>query len=178
MQKLRLHLQLKLNDEQSVKYRIAIAGIGGVGGYIAYGVSHKISFMKFLLQIEEVMMTVVAIYFLHLHNLSLPTWIWILLFFSPDIGMLGYLFGNRVGAVSYNLFHHKGLALVLASCGYFVSNEALLASGILLFAHSSFDRIMGYGLKYFSDFHNTHLGKLGNKKSSLLTSASNIPADE
>ena len=30
-----------------------------------------------------------------------------------------------------------------------------------LFGHSSFDRIMGYGLKHEDAFQNTHLGKIG-----------------
>jgi len=116
--------------------------------------------MKTVLQLEEVAMAAAGIYFLHLHDLGLSTWIWVLLFFSPDIGMLGYLFGNSIGAITYNLFHHKGIALVVAFAGYFSANEILLAIGILLFAHSSFDRILGYGLKYFSGFKDTHLGSL------------------
>jgi hypothetical protein len=113
--------------------------------------------MKTLLQLEELAMAIAGIYFLHLHNLGLSTWIWVLLFFSPDIGMLGYLFGNSIGAVTYNLFHHKGVAIAIAFAGYFSGNEILLAIGILLFAHSSFDRVMGFGLKYFSGFKDTHL---------------------
>lgn len=127
--------------------------------------------MKFLLRTEEAVMFIVAAYFLTLHNLGLPLWLWILLFFSPDIGMLGYLFGNKIGAVCYNIFHHKGLALLIAFAGYLTSNETGIAIGLLLFAHSSFDRVMGYGLKYFSSFNDTHLGKVG-KKSSSVASAS------
>jgi hypothetical protein len=117
--------------------------------------------MKSLLKIEELIMALVAIYFLHLHNLGLPTWLWILLFFSPDIGMLGYLVSNKIGAITYNLFHHKGIALLIALIAYFVKIEVIMAVGILLFAHSCFDRIWGYGLKYFSNFKDTHLGNLG-----------------
>jgi hypothetical protein len=31
-------------------------------------------------------------------------------------------------------------------------------TGTLLFTHASFDRILGYGLKYFDSFKHTHLG--------------------
>ena len=31
----------------------------------------------------------------------------------------------------------------------------------LLFGHSSFDRVMGYGLKHEDAFQNTHLGRIG-----------------
>lgn len=108
-------------------------------------------------------MAVIAIYFLTIYNLGLSVWLWILLFFTPDIGMLGYLVNTKVGAVIYNLFHHKGIALSLATTGYFLNNDILTAIGILLFAHSSFDRIWGYGLKYEDSFKNTHLGSLEKK---------------
>jgi ABC-type nitrate/sulfonate/bicarbonate transport system permease component len=121
--------------------------------------------MKTLISLEELALTAAAIYFLWQHSLGLSVWIWIPLFFSPDISMLGYVFGNRIGAICYNLFHHRGVALCIASAGYFLASELTLAIGILLFAHSSFDRIMGYGLKYFSGFTDTHLGTIGRPKS-------------
>jgi hypothetical protein len=116
--------------------------------------------MKTVLKLEELAMTFAGIYFLYLYNLGLPWWAWVLLFFAPDIGMLGYLVNNKVGAISYNIFHHKGVALALAFAGYFIGNEVLLAIGVLLFAHSSFDRMMGYGLKHYEGFKSTHLGSL------------------
>lgn len=103
-------------------------------------------------------MTAVAIYFLSIYNLGLPVWLWILLFFTPDIGMLGYLVNTKVGALSYNIFHHKGLALAIAFTGYYLHNDVLTATGILLFAHSAFDRMLGYGLKFADSFKHTHLG--------------------
>jgi len=108
-------------------------------------------------------MTAIGIYLLSLYNLHLSFWIWIPLFFTPDIGMLGYLINTRIGAFTYNIFHHKGIAIALAAAGYYLGNDVLTAAGILLFAHSSFDRIMGYGLKYADSFKNTHLGSLEKK---------------
>jgi hypothetical protein len=116
--------------------------------------------MKITLKLEELAMTAAAIYFLSNHNLGLSFWWWLLIFFSPDISMLGYLLNTRVGAISYNLFHHKGIALVTAAVGYYFHNDMVIATGLLLFAHSSFDRMMGYGLKYPDSFKNTHLGPL------------------
>jgi len=122
--------------------------------------------MKITLSLEEFALTCLGIYALYLHNLGLPFWVWFLLFFSPDISMLGYLMNTRVGAFFYNLFHHKGMALFIMGIGFGTKNEILIAIGLLLFSHSSFDRIMGYGLKYFDDFKHTHLGWLGDKMSS------------
>src|SRR5882724_7895158 len=104
--------------------------------------------MKTILNLEEAAMAAIGIYLLTIYNLHLSFWIWAILFFSPDIGMLGYLVNTKVGAAVYNLFHHKGIAIVLAFAGYYLHNDVMTSIGILLFAHSSFDRILGYGLKY------------------------------
>jgi hypothetical protein len=37
-------------------------------------------------------------------------------------------------------------------------------AGIILFTHISFDRVLGYGLKYSDSFHNTHMGIIGKKQ--------------
>jgi hypothetical protein len=120
--------------------------------------------MKSLLKAEEAAMTVVALYALSFHTLGMPVWLWALLFFMPDISMLGYVANVRLGAFLYNLFHHKGIAILLAATGYFANVELLLSTGILLFAHASFDRIWGYGLKYTTGFKDTHLGSLEKRK--------------
>ena len=112
--------------------------------------------MKYILKAEELAMTPIAIYFLSKYNLGLSVWIWVILFFTPDIGMLGYLVNSRFGAVTYNLFHHKGIAIAVLGLGILINNDNLIAAGILLFAHSSFDRIWGYGLKFPDSFKNTH----------------------
>lgn len=117
--------------------------------------------MKILLKLEEAANAAVGIYFLSIYNLGLPVWLWIILFFSPDIGMIGYAINTKTGAATYNLFHHKGIAIIIAATGYFLQNEIVTAIGILLFAHSSFDRMLGYGLKYADSFQNTHLERIG-----------------
>ncbi len=119
--------------------------------------------MQTILKLEEAAMTAIGIYLLTIYNLHLSFWIWAILFFSPDIGMLGYLVNTKVGAATYNIFHHKGIAIAIAAAGYYLHNDIMTAIGILLFAHASFDRIMGYGLKYSDSFKNTHLGSLEKK---------------
>jgi hypothetical protein len=120
--------------------------------------------MSTVIKIEEAAITAVSIYFLSKYNLGLPVWIWVLLFFSPDISILGYLVNAKIGAFSYNLFHHRAIALALAATGFFIHADILTATGLLLFAHSSFDRMMGYGLKFTDDFKHTHLGWMGKKQ--------------
>ena len=119
--------------------------------------------MKYLIALEEAALALLGIYFLTIYNMGLPLWIWIPLFLSPDLSMLGYLINTKVGAVTYNLVHHRAIALLVIACGYYTHNNYCLSIGILLFAHSSFDRMLGYGLKYGDSFKHTHLGWLPEK---------------
>lgn len=91
-------------------------------------------------------------------------WVFWALFLLPDVGMLGYLINTRVGAITYNIFHHKGIAIALYFTGYLTTIHELTLAGVVLFGHSSFDRIFGYGLKYSDNFKNTHLGIIGSKQ--------------
>lgn len=118
--------------------------------------------MKNTLRLEEGLMFVLAVYL----NTLLPfKWWWYWVFFlTPDLGMVGYLINNRMGALLYNLFHHKGIAIGFYLVGIFTTNQVLMFIGLLLFGHSSFDRVFGYGLKYQDSFHNTHLGWIGKNK--------------
>ncbi|WP_316749677.1 DUF4260 domain-containing protein [Pedobacter gandavensis] len=116
--------------------------------------------MNFNIQLEEAAITAISLYFLSQHSLALSVWLWILLFFSPDLAMVGYLFNTKTGALIYNLFHHRGIALILVGIGFFSGQEVWIAAGILLFAHASFDRMLGFGLKYEDAFKHTHLGTM------------------
>ncbi len=113
--------------------------------------------MKYILSLEEFAQLGLGISGLYYQPVHFAWWLWIILFLLPDISMLGYLVNSRVGAFAYNLFHHKGIAIVTAVAGYFISNNGLMLGGMLLFAHSAFDRVMRYGLKYEDDFKHTHL---------------------
>ncbi len=117
--------------------------------------------MKKIIQLEELAMMLGSLYVISIYNPGISVWVWILLFFAPDIGMIGYAVNTKVGAFTYNLFHHKGIALLLLLWGFVIGNNILIVIGALLFAHSSFDRILGYGLKYDDDFKHTHLGRIG-----------------
>ena len=93
--------------------------------------------------------------------LDMNWWWFIACILLPDIGMIGYLNGNKTGAFMYNLFHHKGVALIVAAVGFSLNNNWLLFAGLILFAHSAMDRVLGYGLKYEKGFKFTHLGEIG-----------------
>lgn len=83
------------------------------------------------------------------------------LFLVPDLAMLGYLMGARIGAVAYNIAHTYALALPLALFGFFAGRPTILALALILIAHIGLDRALGYGLKYPTGFADTHLGRIG-----------------
>ena len=121
--------------------------------------------MKTLLRLEELALFLLSLYLFG--SLSYAWWLFPLLLFVPDISMAGYLLGNRAGAVLYNLFHHRGISLALYLAGTALSHPALSLGGLILFAHSTLDRIMGYGLKHYGGFEFTSLGKIGRDRADL-----------
>lgn len=114
--------------------------------------------MKNLIKIEELAMFAVSVFLFS--QLSYAWWWFAVLILTPDLSMLGYLYNTKSGAFLYNLAHHKAVAVGFGLVGFQLANEPLLFAGILLFGHSSLDRIFGYGLKFNDAFEHTHLGYL------------------
>lgn len=84
-----------------------------------------------------------------------------LLFLVPDLSMLGYLAGKRVGAASYNLAHSYATPAALAAVALGLQAQSALPVLLIWVAHIAFDRLLGYGLKYATAFGDTHLGRVG-----------------
>lgn len=118
--------------------------------------------MKYLLRVEHLAIFAVATtaYF----YLGYPWWLFVVLFFSPDLTFAGYLVNNKVGAVVYNCGHSFIGPLLLMVLGLFMSNELCLQLSLIWLAHIGFDRSLGYGLKTFEGFNYTHLGMIGKSK--------------
>jgi len=93
-------------------------------------------------------------------SLNYSWWWFAALILVPDIGMIGYLFNTQMGAITYNITHHKGIALVVGLFGYFSGSYPLMLAGLIMFSHASMDRIFGFGLKFPDSFKHTHLGQL------------------
>ena len=94
-------------------------------------------------------------------GLSWP--LFVVLFLAPDLAMLGYLMGPRIGAIAYNAAHTHPLALPLALTGFLLGWPAALAVALIWIAHVGFDRALGFGLKYPAGFGETHLGRIGRR---------------
>ena len=115
--------------------------------------------MKNLLTLEEFLLFGFSLFLVSQLDYG---WGWYaLLFLAPDLSAIGYLINPRAGAWTYNLIHHKGLAVVVYVLGYLLSIPWLMFAGTILLGHSSLDRVFGYGLKYPDAFQNTHLGWIG-----------------
>lgn len=74
--------------------------------------------------------------------------------------MIGYLKDKRVGAITYNLGHNYILAAVIFLLGWCLNKNFPLGLGVIWAAHVGIDRFMGFGLKYFTNFKDTHLQKV------------------
>ncbi len=115
--------------------------------------------MQRVIKLEEIIMCIFS-FFLFTES-ELDWWWFFVLLLLPDLSMLGYAFGNKTGAILYNIFHHKGFGIILILLGFYLDITPLFISGIIIFGHSSLDRFFGYGLKRFIGFKFTHLGEIG-----------------
>ena len=109
-----------------------------------------------IIKIEELAMFIFSIYLFA--QLDYAWWWYLALILAPDVSMIGYAVNTKVGAATYNFAHHKAVAIAVLLTGWYLNNSELELVGIILFGHSSLDRILGYGLKYPDAFKHTHLG--------------------
>ena len=115
--------------------------------------------MKTLLKLEGMALFGLSLFWFS--QLDYAWWWYPVLFFVPDLSMVGYLAGTRSGAFVYNLIHHHAVSIGLYITGFFLGSPILQLTGVILLGHSSLDRILGYGLKHSDSFKNTHLGEIG-----------------
>jgi Domain of unknown function (DUF4260) len=95
--------------------------------------------------------------------------LWLAVFILvPDVSMIGYLANDRIGALTYNAVHNMMLAGAMLGIGWWLEWRFGLMAGALLLAHVGMDRSLGYGLKLPTGFHNTHLGRIGRGRESVV----------
>lgn len=90
-------------------------------------------------------------------------WLVLLTVLLPDVTMIGYLGGTRLGSSLYNLGHSTPIAATIVGVGWWQDKSLVLALSLVWLAHIGLDRLFGYGLKYKDHFQHTHLGRLGRK---------------
>jgi hypothetical protein len=101
--------------------------------------------MKTLIRLEELALVILSLYLFL--ELDFAWWWFPLLFFVPDASLVGYLFNPKAGAFTYNFIHHKALAISLYFLGALTQLPALQLAGVIMFGHSSLDRVLGFGLQ-------------------------------
>jgi hypothetical protein len=114
---------------------------------------------RVLLRVEGLVLLAVSLFMYERYGRS--WWLFALLLLVPDVGMLGYLAGPRIGATTYNLVHTYLGPAVLLLVGVAVDSPLTYSIAFVWFAHIGLDRILGYGLKYPDGFKHTHLGVIG-----------------
>jgi hypothetical protein len=114
-----------------------------------------------LLHLEGAAVLIASLFAYHSTHAS---WLqFVLLFLLPDLSMLGYLASVRVGAIAYNAIHTYLGPLALAGYSIGTGHPSLLPLSFIWFAHIGFDRMLGYGLKYPTQFKDTHLNPARHK---------------
>ena len=88
-------------------------------------------------------------------------WLFAALILAPDLSMLFYLAGSRIGAAAYNAAHVTIGPLALAAASWALGWPAGIAMALVWITHIGIDRALGYGLKYSGGFKLTHLGMIG-----------------
>lgn len=115
--------------------------------------------MKRFLQVENAFLALVVMV---LYGASGGDWwLFALLILAPDLSMLGYLAGPRIGACCYNTVHSWIAPVVLYLVGLWLDVPLVQQLALILAAHIGIDRALGYGLKHESGFRDTHMGRIG-----------------
>ncbi len=78
----------------------------------------------------------------------------------PDLSILGYAAGPRVGAAIYNLAHTYSLPVILGGVGLLGARTPAVDIAVIWLTHISVDRMLGLGLKYPTAFQDTHLHRV------------------
>ncbi len=111
-----------------------------------------------LLRLEGAVLLVAAVL---LYREPDASWLlFALLLFAPDLSMLGYLTGPRIGAIVYNIAHTTVLPSGLGVAGILGGSDLAVSLGLVSLAHIGLDRAIGYGLKYPDAFKATHLARV------------------
>lgn len=84
----------------------------------------------------------------------------VLLFFAPDLSMLGYAAGPRIGSLTYDVVHTYALPVALGVVGVLGVTDWAIQVSLIWGAHIGMDRLIGYGLKYPTCFQDTHLQRV------------------
>jgi hypothetical protein len=117
-----------------------------------------ISLPKLLLHLEGVVFFLGAI---ALYATQGGSWVaFVLLLLAPDLAMVGYLVNPRVGSYAYNAVHTYAAPAALAALSLAGQWPVGVQVALIWFAHIGMDRVLGFGLKYPTEFKDSHLQRV------------------
>jgi hypothetical protein len=118
----------------------------------------KITAPRTLLRIEALAVLIASVFLYRAEGFH---WgIFLILFLAPDLSMIGYLWGTKVGARLYNAGHTYAGPFAMWLTAHFGHIPALVPLALIWVAHIGFDRLLGFGLKYETAFKDTDLGRV------------------
>jgi hypothetical protein len=88
-------------------------------------------------------------------QLQASGWMFALLILAPDLSMLGYLAGVKIGSMVYNLIHIDLWPIGLIIYSVTSSSFSVIPIGLIWLTHIGGDRLLGFGLKYPMEFKAT-----------------------
>lgn len=94
------------------------------------------------------------------HELGRSWLLFVFLFLTPDLSLLGYLRGKIVGAITYNVLHTYLLPAGLFALGFLFERGWAMGIALIWAAHIGIDRLIGFGLKYTTGRRDTHLQRV------------------
>jgi hypothetical protein len=111
-----------------------------------------------LLRLEGFVVLAVSVYFYA--GLHIGWMLFAILLLAPDLSMLGYLAGVKIGASVYNVVHTLIGPLLLIVFSLFTWHFTFLPYALIWTTHIGMDRMLGFGLKYPTNFKDTHLQRV------------------
>jgi hypothetical protein len=117
--------------------------------------NRSISTPKILLHVEGLTLFIAAVAF-YIYTQG-NGWAFILLLLTPDLAMVGYRVNPRVGSFVYNAVHTSAFPLALLVIAWMAGWMTVVHVALIWLAHIGMDRTLGYGLKYPTEFKDTHM---------------------
>jgi hypothetical protein len=114
---------------------------------------------RLLLRLEGLGLALAAVY--AYDRIGANWWLFACLILVPDVSLIAYFGGTRLGAIAYNTVHVTLAPLICAALGFLLPSFDLVSVALIWATHIGIDRAAGFGLKYGGGFGFTHLGRIG-----------------
>ena len=86
-------------------------------------------------------------------------WVFLLCFFLPDAGAIGYLKSPRLGGIMYNIAHWYVWPILLGMAAIHLGSVPMKMGALIWGSHLAFDRMLGWGFKTPESFYHTGMGE-------------------